>query len=146
LRAVPFDLASLETRGTAVPVIPDVMTTGAGGVNAVVARNGTLAYVLGAGTGFGLRTLVWVDRQGRETPIAAPPHAYAYPRLSPDGTRVLLYAQDQEQDLWLWDLVRATLTRLTFEPGLDQNPIWTTDGRRRLFSSDRGGHLNLFEQ
>ena len=65
------------------------------------------------------RTLVWVDRQGRETPIPAPPRAYVYPRLSPDGTRIAVCAADQEWDLWIWDLARATLTRLTFDPGLD---------------------------
>ena len=57
------------------------------------------------------RTLVWVDRQGRETPIPAPPRAYVYPRLSPDGTRVAVYAADQEADIWVWDLGRTTLTR-----------------------------------
>ena len=47
------------------------------------------------------RTLVWVDRQGRETPIPAPPRAYVHPRLSPDGTRVALYIADQEGGLAL---------------------------------------------
>ena len=92
LRAVPFDLASLETRGTPVPVVPDVVTTPYGAVDAVVAGDGTLAYVSGSVAGASARTLVWVDRQGRETPIPAPPRAYVYPRLSPDGTRVAVYA------------------------------------------------------
>ena len=117
LRAVPFDLASLKTRGTPVPVVPDVVTTSLGGVDAVVAGDGTLAYVSGARRGGAQRTLVWVDRQGRETPIPAPPRAYVYPRLSPDGTRVAVYANDQERDIWIWDLGRTTLTRVTFDPG-----------------------------
>ena len=114
LRAVPFDLARLETRGTPVPVVPDVVTTATGGVDAVVAGDGTLAYVSGGVAGTP-RTLVWVDRQGRETPIPAPPRAYLLPALSPDGTRVAVFANDQEHDLWLWDLGRTTLTRLTFD-------------------------------
>ena len=56
---------------------------------------------------------MWVDRQGRETPIPAPPRPYLLPALSPDGTRVAVFANDQERDLWLWDLGRTTLTRLT---------------------------------
>jgi len=146
LRAVPFDLAGLETRGTPVPVVPDAVTTVFGAVDAVVAGDGTLAYVSGGVSG-AQRTLTWVDRQGRETPIPAPTRGYIYPRLSPDGTRVAVHASDQEADLWLWDLARATLTRLTFDPGLDINPVWTPDGRRLLFSSDRsGGVRNTYEQ
>jgi serine/threonine-protein kinase len=147
LRAVPFDLATLETRGTAVLVVRDVVTTGIGGVDAVVAGDGTLVYVSGSVTGAGaLRTLVWVDRQGRETPIPAPPRPYLYPRLSPDGTRVAMFAVDQEYDLWLWDLGRSTLTRATFAVGGDVFPVWTTDGRRLVFSSERAGTMNLYSQ
>ena len=54
-----------------MPVVPDVVTAINGGVDAVVAGDGTLAYVSGGVTS-GARTLVWVDRQGREAPIPAP--------------------------------------------------------------------------
>src|SRR5262245_3847082 len=101
LRAVPFDLARIETRGTPVTLVPDVVTTIKGGMNAVVADDGTLAYVLGTVEGTP-RTLVWVDRQGHETPIAAPPRPYLLPALSPDGTHVAVFANDQERDVWLW--------------------------------------------
>jgi serine/threonine-protein kinase len=85
-----------------------------------------------------------VDRQGRETPIPAPPGQYVYPRLSPDGTRVAVYGQDQEQDVWVWNLSRTTLTRVTFDPGYDSYPVWTPDGRRLIFTSDRAGARNLY--
>jgi serine/threonine-protein kinase len=145
LRAVPFDLSSLETRGTPVTVVPDVVTTIKGGVNAVVAGDGTLAYVLGTVEGTP-RTLVWVDREGRETPIPAPPRPYFLPSLSPDGTRVAVFANDQERDLWLWDLHRTTLTRLTSTPGVDVIQVWTPDSRRLIFTSERAGVRNLFWQ
>jgi hypothetical protein len=48
---------------------------------------------------------------------SAPPRAYLLPRLSPDGTRVALDIRDQENDIWIWDLARQTLTRLTDAPG-----------------------------
>jgi eukaryotic-like serine/threonine-protein kinase len=145
LRAVPFDLARLETRGTPVPVVPAVVTTPAGAVDAVVASDGTLAYVSGGVAGAS-RTLVWVDRQGRETPIPAPPRSYAFPRLSPDGTRVAVFIAAQELDLWVWDLGRTRLTRATFGPRFDIYPEWTPDGHRLIFSSERAGVRNLFWQ
>jgi Tol biopolymer transport system component len=131
-----------------VPVISQVVTTGIGGVDAVVAGDGTLVYVSGHSvSGAGApRTLVWVDRQDRETAIPAPARAYLYPRVSPDGTRVAVFAADQTYDLWLWNFGRSTLTRATFEFGANVFPVWTTDGRRLLFSSERAGTMNLYSQ
>ena len=145
LRAVAFDLASLETRGPSVTVVSDVVTTLRGGMDAVVAGDGTLAYVSGSLEGTP-RTFVWVDRQGIETPIPAPPRPYLLPALSPDGSRVAVYANDQGHDLWLWDLGRTTLTRLTFADGVDVVQVWTPDGRRLIFTSEQGGVRNLFSQ
>ena len=88
LRAVPFDLARLETRGTPVTVLPRLVTTPQGAADFDVAADGTLAYVDAPGARGGGRTLVWVDRQGREEPLGAPPRPYFHPRVSPDGTRV----------------------------------------------------------
>jgi eukaryotic-like serine/threonine-protein kinase len=68
------------------------------------------------------------------------------PRISPDGGRVVVYAADQMFDLWVWDVARLTLTRSTFMPGVDVHPVWTPDGRRLLFSSDRDGARNLYAQ
>jgi Tol biopolymer transport system component len=144
LRAVAFDLASLETRGAAVTVVSDV-TTLQGGVDAVVARDGTLAYVSGSVEGTP-RTLVWVDREGRETPISAPVRPYLLPALSPDATRLAVYANDQQRDLWLWDLGRSRLSRFTFADGVDVVQAWTPDSRRVIFTSEQGGVRNLFWQ
>jgi serine/threonine-protein kinase len=130
-----------------VPVIDQLVTTATGGVDAVVAADGTLAYVSGpGGGGAALRTLVWVSRQGQETAIAAPPRAYLYPRIAPDGASVTIYSQDQEFDIWRWDFARTMLTRLTFEGAPDTYPAWTPDGRQLVFSSDRAGARNLFSQ
>ena len=97
------------------------------------------------------RTLVWVDREGREEPLGAEPHAYMTPRLSPDGTRVALHRADETLDLWAWDLARKNLTRLTDDPGGDLSPLWL-DNRRLIFSASRigvgvgGGVPNIFVQ
>jgi serine/threonine-protein kinase len=146
LRAVAFDLARLAVVGTSVAVLPGVQTTATGAANVAVAADGTLVYIPG-GMATGPRsTLVWVDRQGQETPLPAPPRSYVYPRLSPNGTRLAFYIGDQELDIWLWDLSRPTLTRVSSDPGLENYPVWAPDGRQIFFSSERSGGRNLFAQ
>jgi len=80
------------------------------------------------------------------SPAPAPPRAYLNPRLSPDARRVAVAALDQESDIWVWDLGRTTLTRVTFDPGIDAYPVWTPDGRRLIFSSEHTGARNLYWQ
>jgi serine/threonine-protein kinase len=87
-----------------------------------------------------------VDRQGREEALAALPRPYFHPRLSPDGTRVAVAIADQDNDIWVWDLARQTPSRLTFDPAADFAPVWTLDGRRLVFFSQRGREPGLFWQ
>jgi serine/threonine-protein kinase len=145
LRAIPFDLDRLEVQGESVLVLPKLLTTTLGSADFDVASDGTLVYVPG-GLQSPARTLVWVDRQGHEQPIHAPVRTYAYPRISPDGTRAALDIRDQDNDIWIWEFKRETLTRLTTDPTIDRFPVWTTDSRRILFGSDRGGAPNVFWQ
>jgi serine/threonine-protein kinase len=144
IRAVGFDLGRLEVTGAPVPMAEDVTITPNGAANFVLARNGTLVYV--AGDASGRRQLVWVDRNGHEAPIGASPRAFTSPRISPDGTRVAVDLYDQENDIWVWDLAHETLTRLTLDPGTDRFPVWTPDGRRIIFNSNRNGVINLYWQ
>ena len=149
LRAVRFDLARLEVVSDPVPVVDQVMTTPQGQANFALSRQGTLVYVPGgaAAPSAQPRSLVWVNRQGREEPIKAPPRPYAVARLSPDGTRVALDIRDQTNDIWTWDLGRQTLTPLNLDPAADQSPVWTPDGRRIIWASTRGGGTpNLYWQ
>jgi len=145
LWAVAFDLKRLEVVGTPVPVLEQVMTGELGGINMSLSGDGTLVYVPGGREG--QRTLVWVDRQGREEPLKAPPRDYRIARLSPDGTRVALdVIVGGDRDIWVWDFAAETLTRLTFDPRPDSHPVWTPDGQRVVFRSARAGRDNLFWQ
>jgi len=152
LRAVRFDPIELSVLGDPVPVLDQVRTVATGAVQYTVSRTGTLVYVPGAatdsGTAFGtaLRTLVWIDRRGREESIPAPPRTYISLRLSPDGTKVALDVRDQQADVWTFDLVRKTLGRLTTDPAVDGYPVWTPDGRRIIFESNRTGVFNVDSQ
>ena len=138
-----FDLKRLDVTGAPVPVVDGVKYTVTGQAQYTVARNGTLIYVPGSNTVTGAQSsLVWGRPAGREEPLPAPPRAYIYPRISPDGTRLALDVRDRENDIWIWDLKRQTMSRLTLRSWPDRAPVWTPDGRRVIFSSQRGGLTN----
>ena len=85
-----------------------------------------------------------MDRQGAIEPMPAPPRQYRNPTLSPDRQRLAVTIIGLPWDVWLYDIPRGTLTRLTFEED-SRLPIWTPDGERVTFRSNRaGGPWNLF--
>jgi len=137
LYAIPFDLSRLEVSGDTIPMVVGVFRIGRTSVPQIaVSNSGTLVYVPGeAGSGGIQRNLVWVDRNGKEEPLAAQPNDYRFPRISPDGTKVAMaiYA-GEKSDIWIWDIVRGAMTRLTFN-GAGGNPLWSLDGQRVAFGS-----------
>jgi serine/threonine-protein kinase len=145
MMAVPFDITRLRTTGPPVSIVPGVrgrIATAEAGFAA--SSTGVLVYAPGTTTPALGRRLVWVDRKGREEPIGAPPRAYVSPRLSPDGSRVAVDIRDEQNDIWIWNLARQNLTRLTFNPGFDGSPVWALDGKRLFFASaatDGTGHV-----
>ena len=142
LRAVAFDLGRLEVTGTPAPVLEGVVTTAQGAADVAVAANGSLVYVPGTAGGGGRQTVVSVDRQGRASPLPGLPlDTYRDVRVSADGARLALATL---ADVWIYDLARATLSRLTTDPAPDTRPLWTPDGQRIIFTSARAGYPELF--
>jgi dipeptidyl aminopeptidase/acylaminoacyl peptidase len=132
LMAQSFDAAKLELSGEAVPIAEKLQFTTSlpPGAAFSASQNGVLAYRNGASED--TRLLVWVNREGKEEAISAPAHNYQQPRLSPDGRRVSVEIAGQ---VWLYDLMRATLTRLTFDGDVNDIPIWSPDGKHTTFRS-----------
>jgi Tol biopolymer transport system component len=146
LMAVPFDPQRLAVTGAAVPAVEGIVQSpSSGAAQYSLSATGTLVYVPGS-TQAGQRRLVWVNRNGAEQPVAAPARAYWNPRLSSDGRQVTVGIADQESQVWLYDLSRETLTRLTFGGSQNATPTWTPDGKRIAFQSNKEGPLNLFWQ
>jgi len=143
LWAVPFDVGRLETTGPEVLVLEGVQTeAGLGTAAYAFSDNGILVYVPGGDTvdAWTNRIPVWVDRQGREEPLDVEPRTYSEPRISPDGTKVAMSVLDGGNwDVWIHDLTRNVLGRLTSDPGFDDSPLWTPDGQGVVFRSEREG-------
>ena len=142
LIVAPFDLASLTVTGTPVTLVERARDGVGEGAQYAVSDTGTLAYVQ-AQSGVFERRLVWVSRDGTVAPIPAPPDAYTDPAISPDGKSVALSVQGTTQKMWIYDLVRSTLTTLTSQGSL-QSPVWTPDGRRLVYRATLAGYRNLF--
>jgi len=145
LRGIRFDSVRLQALSDPVPLGEQVRLKANGAAEFSVSPGGTLVYIPGGAGTDGSRSLVWVDRHGREETINAPTRPYAVVRLSPDGNRVAVDIREQQNDIWIWNFARQTLTPLTFGHS-DNNPVWTSDGRRIIFKSGRAGAANLFWQ
>jgi len=141
--AVPFDAQRLEVRGPAARVLDGLMIgASAGDADFSFSKAGTLLYVPG-----GLRSLeyslVWVDQSAVVRPMSGRERSFEVPRLSPDGRHVAVVIAGSTYDVWLYDVARDTLTRLTFG-GDDNYPVWSPDGKRIAFNSTRAGAANIY--
>ena len=139
LFAVPFDLGGLEVTGNPAPVVQNLTTSPAeGSAQFAFSSTGILAYQRG-GIIVPEYPIVLVDRQGRVSPLVSEPGAYASPRLSPDGRRLsLTVLKDGNFDIWVYDIERHVMTRLTFGEESDTEQIWSPDGSELIFGSQRG--------
>jgi serine/threonine-protein kinase len=134
--AAPFDIEALELSGSAVPVLE-----GARFPDLVFSTTGTLIYAAGGGFMTNREELVWVDRNGTAEIIDPGWIAdFEYLDLSPDGTRLAVAIEDSEEQrrqLWVKELDRGPLSKLTFEGSVNYRAAWTPDGRSIAFVSNR---------
>jgi Tol biopolymer transport system component len=134
IRAMPFDLESLSLKGPPVSLIDTVERAQDGGaIYFAFSDTGLLLYVP---TGQH-HQIVWVDRNGAETPISSDRAAFRTPRLAPNGKLIAVAVSDEirRSDLWIYDAERGAKRRLTTE-GHNLEPVWTPDGTRITFSSN----------
>jgi len=134
LFAAPFDLKRLALTAAPQPLIEEVNSTVRGGGDFDFSRNGTVVYVSSKGPSLD-RQIAWLDNTGQTKPLEETPGHYESPRFSPDGKRLALElaAGPVQADIWVKDLERDTMSRLTHLPGRSNVPVWTPDGRGIVF-------------
>jgi len=137
LMAQPFDETKLRLTGQAEPVAQQV--------DAFSAEHGVLTYH----TGIRQVQLAWYNRAGKRVASVGDPGIYHQIALSPDDRRLVVERVDEKTgiaNLWLLELSKSILSRLTFGSASDGDPVWSPDGRQIVFDSTRKGQFDLFRK
>jgi serine/threonine protein kinase len=147
LMAQPFDTYKLQLTGEPVSVAEQIVVPGNSRLGIFsVSDNGVLLYRSGGNTSLHLS---WFDRGGKQLGRVQSPVPVTQPWLSPDEKRVAVRYWDPQtgySDIWLLEMARGSSTRLTYDPASDANPVWSPDGSRIVFSSDRDGNFSLYQR
>src|SRR5262245_13801410 len=142
-----FDPARLALTGDPVAVAEEVTVDALGNIPALSASNaGSIAYR--TGTARPQKQFVWFDRSGKELGTVAGNLVNAGgPSLSPDGrTLAVQRTTNGNGDVWMLDISRGVLTRLTYDPAVDTTPVWSPYGDRIALASPRTGAFDLFQK
>jgi len=148
LMAQAFDAERIELKGSPIPVAEHIATNSISNRPVFSAsEDGTLLYQTGNMEG-GWR-LLWFTREGKQSgSMGGEPDRYFDPAISPDGKRIAtgLLTSQGNIDIWVFDLVRGTKTRLTFGPSVQRYPVWTPDGKTIYYASNGKGAFQIFSK
>ena len=146
LLAVPFDESSLQVTSNTPTTIAEGVAenTGAFGATFATSPAGVLAYLPSAGTRALEQQIAWVDRYGAVTPLPAPTRNYGNAALSPDSQQIAATITGGTDDLWIYDVSKGSMSQLPAAKGSRLDPVWTPDGRRVVYRSNRDGIWNLY--
>ena len=146
LMAQPFDMNKVELSGEPQAVAERIAINGAS-VRAMFSASETGRLIYQTGEASAGWTLVWRDREGKQTEAVAKAERYLTPALSPDGTRLAVteFAGYQGvSDIWIFDLTRQTNTRFTFGPASQTFAVWSSDGKTIFYGSNDKGATHIY--
>jgi len=133
--ALPFDATKLKVLGAPVEVLRGgMLSETSGNVILGVSGNGVLAYAPGGPMQFDNGEVVEISRSGAVRVLTPSPRYLAEPALSPDGQNFAVTIRAANDDIWLFNRVRSSLTRFTFAGGDNQVPVWSSDGSHVIYS------------
>jgi eukaryotic-like serine/threonine-protein kinase len=147
LLAQPFDAATLKLTGEPLVIADQVSVSPNGTGYFSASDNGILVYDPTSASEN--QQLTWVDRAGKLLEPVGAPGIFQSPKLSPEGKRVAVARRDLQtgtNDIYVMDLARGASSRLTSDPANDYFPIWSPDGNRIVFGSNRGGKYQLYQK
>jgi eukaryotic-like serine/threonine-protein kinase len=143
LHAVPFSIRRRKAVGSPVRLSHAVDTRQGGVMRLAVAENGTVVYR--APVDRNAREAVLAGLDGSIRTLLSEPRFYQWPRYSPRGDRVALtIVAGQRRDVWIYQLPRGPLVRLTTEGVLNDRPEWTPDGQSIIYRSNHGAFDELW--
>jgi serine/threonine-protein kinase len=146
--AQAFELDDLTTQGAAIPVLEGIQVDAGLVPQVALGSDGSLLYLRGPAGGVAAAAeAVWVGRDGRATPVDS---TWAFSlganfgwALSADGKRLAIkLANDGGDHIWVKELDRGPVSRITFDSGGDMRPRWMPDGKTVTYVSERGGSEN----
>ena len=146
LFAQHFDTRKFELTGEPVPVLTEVQFFPRIS-EAVFAASTAGLLVAQRNADSGASQLLWFDRKGQQIGVALNPGIYGNIMLAPNGRTVASDTTDlasQNTDIWTYDLETRSAKRLTFDPAIDSLPVWSPDGSRTVFASNRELKFDLY--
>lgn len=128
--AAPFHRGRGELLGPAVVVLRNVtMRSNGDAAQFAVSDTGTLVF----NNASPMSEIVRVEADGTMRPLSRTQRPYAMPRLSPDGRQLVVEVQEAPHQLWLLDIERDALSRLTLDRPA-HNFAWHPGGQGIVFA------------
>ena len=145
--AVPMDASSLTVTGQPVAVEKGGwMNTASGDAYLAFSPTGAFVFSPSDPLTIGVVELSWFDRRGIVRPLIDSSNSFFAASISPDGQKLATSIQAANDDVWIYHIIRKTLTRFTFGGGNSNFPIWSPDGRYIAYAAERGTMVDIFRK